>query len=351
MLLKRASVSVLEAVEILCGLQAQEPKPPHIGLWTRLNQFAVDDLTSALHSRHVVRATMMRGTLHVVSARDYIAFRMVLQPMLTQALRVLGDRAHGLDLVAVLSAAHTLLLGAPRTFDELRTDLSRQFPEVNERALGYVTRMNIPLVMAPTQDHWGFPSIAAFTLAETWLNETLSAGHAPDHLVRRYLAAFGPASVADVQEWSGLTGLKAVLHSMRGELRAFRDETGRELFDLPDAPRPDAEMEVPVRYLPEFDNLVLAHSDRTRVIADKHRALVVTKNLRVNATFLVDGFVAGTWRITRKKKAATLQLSPFEALSTENLSDLHKEGENLVRFVEADASSVDVLIEAPRTTM
>jgi hypothetical protein len=335
LLLERADVSVVEAVERLAGMQAQEPRPPFVGLWTRLRGFARADLAEALRDRQVVRATLMRGTLHLMSARDYAALRSALQPMLTASMKLLGDRGTGLDLDQVLPAARQLLAERPRTFDETRAALVELFRGVNDRALGYATRVSLPLVMVPTDDRWAFPSNSSFALAEQWLGAPIAENTAPEQLVLRYLAAFGPASVADAQEWSGVGGLKPVFESLRPKLLTFRDERKRELFDLPDAPRPDPDVPAPPRFLPEFDNLVLAHSVRTRILADEHRGRVVTKNLRVHATLLVDGFVRGTWRIERKRATATLQLDPFEPLSPTDTAALEAEGEALVRFVEA----------------
>jgi hypothetical protein len=204
--------------------------------------------------------------------------------------------------------------------------------------------------MVPTEDRWAFPSVAKFTLAEAWLDAPLSDDLSPHALALRYLASFGPATAADMQTWSGLTGLKAVFDELRPQLRAFRTERGRELFDLPDAPRPEADVPAPVRYLPEFDNLVLAHSDRTRVLSDEHRGLVVTKNLRVRATFLWDGFVAGTWEVKRTRKVATLYLTPFAPLPKQAMTALMEEGAALLRFIEEDAETFDIQIEQPVTT-
>jgi hypothetical protein len=338
MLLSRERVGAETAVERLCGLQAQEPKPPFIGPWTRLEGFRREELRLALHERRVVRATLMRGTLHLASARDYAALRATLQPALTRGMSVLGARAQGLELAEVLPAARALLEERPRGFDELRAELLREFPHVNDRALGFAVRMHLPLVMLPTGDRWAFPPASDFTLAETWLDEPL-AGDAPQLLVRRYLAAFGPATAADAGEWSGLRGLREILDTMRPQLRVFRDERGRELFDLEDAPHPDEDVPAPPRFLPEFDNLVLAHADRTRVLADECRGEVVTKNLRVRATFLVDGFVRGTWSVKRKRDKATLHLAPFEPLPAGALTGLREEGEALLRFVEDDAAT------------
>ena len=165
-----------------------------------------------------------------------------------------------------------------------------------------------------------------------------------------YLAAFGPATAADFQTWWGLRGLRQVPEQLRPKLRVFRDERGLELFDLPEAPRPDEDLPAPARFLPDFDNLVLAHSDRTRVLAYEHRGLVTTKNLRVRATFLWDGFAAGTRNVERKRDTATLRMTPFESLSDAAVAELTQETEALVRFVEEDAGSFLVKIMAPGST-
>jgi hypothetical protein len=339
LLLERQPVTAAAAVERLAGMQAQEPKHPFIGLWTRVEGFDREDLRRALLQREVVRATLMRSTLHLMSTADYAALRMSMQPPMSVALRVLGPRSRGMDLEAVLPAARTLLAGRPLAFDPIRAALSEQFPDVNHRALGYAVRTLVPLVMVPSEDaRWGFPRVAEFTLAEEWLGEP-PGEEDREALVRRYLAAFGPASAADVQTWSGVGGMKAVFDGMRDGLEVFADERGRELFDLPDAPRPDADVPAPPRFLPEFDNLVLAHDDRSRVIADEHRPLVTTKNLRVRATFLVDGTVAGTWTIDAKRRLATLRIAPFGRLGKRVRGALIEEGEALVRFAEPDSAA------------
>lgn len=343
MLLERADTSVDTAVERLIGMQAQEAKPPFIGLWSRLSRFQRQYLHHALHERSLVRGTLMRGTLHLFSASDYAAYRLAVQPVLDQGLNVLGDRAAGLDREQVLPVARALLQEQPRTFNEMRTLLQESFPEVNERALGFTVRMMLPLVMVPTEHPWSFPANSTFTLAEAWIGTPLATDDAVPGLIRRYLAAFGPATAADAQTWSGLPRLKPVLEAMRPDLVTFADEQGRELFDLPGAPRPDAEIPAPVRFLPEFDNLLLSHADRTRVIADEHRGVVYQKgNLRLLATILVDGVVSGTWRTEVKRKAATLQITPFAPLPKTVRSALEEEGDALLRFIEEGAASYAV---------
>ncbi len=347
LLLRREPLSAVEAIERLAGMQAQEPKHPFIGLWTRVEGFRSEELLAALRSRAVVRATLVRSTLHLASAADYAAVRMALQPSRAVALRVLGARSEGLDLDAVLPAARELLRGRPLTFDAIRAELQSQFPDVNDRALGYAVRTLVPLVMVPSDDgRWGFPRVAEFALADEWLDAPL-AEDAAEALATRYLRAFGPATAKDLERWSATSGAKAVLDGMRERLEVFADERGRELFDLPDAPRPSADAPAPVRLLPEFDNLVLAHDDRSRVIADEHRPLVTTKNLRVKATFLVDGVVAGTWTVEVQRKVATLTLTPFAHVAGQALKELDAEADALLAFLEPEAKARDVAVADP----
>jgi hypothetical protein len=345
MLLTREKVPALKAIERLAGLQAQVARPPFVGLWTRLEGFQREELLKLLHQRKVVRATLMRCTLHLMSAKDYLALRSALQPVLNAAMRsALGERTKGVDLDALTTAARQFF-AEPRTFTALREALAKEFPQTDERALGYTVRTKVPLVMVPDGTPWGFPANADFTVADSWLGETPAAGEKPHALIQRYLAAFGPATAADVQTWSGLKGVAPVLEELRPKLRVLRDERGRELFDLPKAPRPPEDTPAPVRFLPDFDNLVLAHADRTRIIAEEHRPRIVTKNLLVLATFLVDGMVAGTWKVVVEKKTATLVISPFGTLPATARKELLAEGEALVHFMEPEAAQHAVRVE------
>jgi hypothetical protein len=340
MLLAREKTTALDAIERLAGLQAQVPRPPFLGLWTRLARFRAEDLGRLVHDRKAVRATMMRGTLHLVSTRDYLAWRPVLQPMLTAAMAgVLRDRARDLDLDGVARAARACLDERPRTFEELRDVLGRAWPGGDERAMGYAVRTHLPLVQVPTDTRWGWPAAACFAAAESWIGQPVGRDTDAKDLVLRYLAAFGPASVADAQAWSGLRALAGTFEALRPKLRVFRDDRGRELFDLPKAPRPDADTPAPVRLLPEYDNLLLAHADRRRVIADEHRPKVVTANLRILATFLVDGLVAGTWRIERARASATLVLEPLGPVARAARPQVEEEAAALLAFAESDAAA------------
>jgi hypothetical protein len=342
LLTARSGLDVVEAVGRLAGLQAQEARPPYVGLWSRLAGFQRAHLYQALHDRQVVRATGIRATLHIVTANDYVATRAALEPMLTDGMRALGPRLAGLDVEQTVTAARRHLADGPLIFKELRARLLADFPHANDRALGYVSRLLVPLVMVPTEDTWGFPSTASFTLAEQWLGRPLSPDGAAGDLVLRYLGAFGPATVADFQAWSGLSRARPVFESLRPRLQTFTDARRRELFDVPDAPRPAEDTAVPVRLLPEFDNLMLAYDDRTRIIAETHRGQVVTKNLRVNAVFLVDGVAAGLWNLERGRAAVTLTLRPFGRLTKAVQTQLEREAEGVARFTDPDATRIRV---------
>ena len=352
MLLTRERTTVLAAVERLVGMQAQLARPPYVGLWSRIREFAREDLTHALQRREVVRATLMRCTLHLMSARDYVHLRAVIQPVLDRAMKsVLRERTDGLGVPALISAARTHLQEKPRTFEALRDLLVEGDPEGDARAMGYAVRCLLPLVQVPTDTAWGFPAAADFALADAWLGQPIPTAEAsPLPLVTRYLAAFGPASVSDMQTWSGLQGLREVFEALRPTLLSFRDDRGRELFDLQDAPRPPEDVDAPVRFIPDFDNLVLGHDDRRRLISDEHRAAIFLPNLRILPTFLVDGRVAGTWKVEAKKASATLVIEPFTAVSRPARGALTEEGDALLRFLEPEAASFAVRVAGASTS-
>lgn len=338
MLLARETMPALSAVERLAALQAQLARPPYVALWARVAGFRAADLTRLARERKVVRATLMRGTLHLLAARDYLAWRALLQPMLTAGMQaVLKDRAAGLDLEGLARTARACLEKSACTFDELRPQLKKAWPRVDERALGYAVRTHLPLVQVPEDTRWGWPAASTFAVAESWLEGRFASAEDLRPLLLRYLAAFGPATVADAQGWLGMRGLKDAFDALRPKLALLHDERGRELFDLPKAPRPSAAAKAPARFLPDFDNLLLGHADRARVIADEHRPKVITKNLRIPPTFLVDGFVRGTWSVKRTKAVATLEVKPFEPLPRAARPELESEGKALLAFLEPDA--------------
>lgn len=348
MLLAREDVTPLRAIERLVGMQAQWPRPPFLGLWSRVEGFRRDALTKLLVDRKVVRATFLRGTLHLASARDFVALRPAVQPVLGAGMRtILKALGARVDPERLTRKAREILAAGPLTFEEVRERLKRTDPGANERALGFAVRMLLPLVQVPVgrEEPWAFPANARFALAEEWLGKAIRTDHPapPDALVLRYLAAYGPAGVADVQAWSGLPRLRDTLEALRPRLVAFRDEGGRELFDLPDAPRPDPDVPAPVRLIADYDNLITTRHDE-RFVAKGHRSKVFLPGLRVAATVLVDGFVAGTWRLDRNKDVATLSVEPFAALPARARRELVAEGEALLRFAEPDAGTFEVRV-------
>lgn len=348
LLLARERTPALRAVERVAGLQAQLARLPFIGLWSRLEGFRREELIRLAAARAVVRGPLMRATLHLVSAADYLRFRGPLQPVLDGATRGVSERLAERDVARVIAATRAFLEEEPRTFDELRPLLAARFPGLDARAMAYLVRMKLPLVQVASDDAWGFHGSARFTVAEAWLGEPIPDERSPEALVVSYLAAFGPATAADVQSWSGLARLEAVLSALRPKLRSIRDEDGRELLDLPRAPRPPEDVPAPVRFLPEWDNLLLGHADRRRVVSEAHRKALVTKNLLIPPTFLVDGFVAGTWQIAGKGTRAKLELKPFAPLAKRSRDALMDEGERLVRFVEGDADAARAATAAER---
>jgi len=341
LLLERERVDVTDAVRRVGGLQAQEPRPPFAALWSRLEGFEPGDLIAPLAAGELVRATAMRATLHVLRRDDLAALRPALDPVMDAAMRgALKGRMEHLDLDAVLPAARELLRAGPRTFDELRDALAERFPKANERALGYAVRTQLDLVVVPSDDRWGFPRPPRFTLAGGRRRRA-----DPAAVVLHHLAAFGPATAADVQTWSGLGGLKDVVEGLQGRLVALHDERGRELFDLPDAPRPDEDVAAPPRLLAPFDSLVLAHKDRSRIVAEEHRPRMASKNLRVPAVALVDGMAAGIWTTERKGKRATLRIAPFARLRKADRTALEAEAEGMLALLEGDAASRSVVYD------
>src|SRR5215207_1892955 len=341
LLIERSDLSATEAIARLAGMQGQEPKHPYVGLWSRLQGFTDEQLTTAVREREVVRATLYRGTLHLVTAEDYLRFRSTLSPVLEAGLKLLGDRAEGLEQDKVVTAAREILAKEPLTFTEVRDALQKEFPKANDRALGFCTRMLVPLVMFPADTRWGWPANARFTPAEEWLGAKIRRSAVPAELVVRYLAAFGPATPADFQTWSGLPKAKPLFD--QAELEQFTDENGKTLYDVKGAPRPDPDTPVPVRFLPEFDNLLLAHAKRERIIADEHRPAVFTKNLRIKSTYLVDGAVAGLWATATKRGTATLTFTPFGRIPKRSVAELEREGTALLQFLEPAAKTYEVV--------
>ncbi|WP_329171056.1 winged helix DNA-binding domain-containing protein [Streptomyces decoyicus] len=351
LLLRRHQLGVLDAVSRLIGLQAQAPNPPYIGLWTRLDGFAIGDLAGALEDRSLTRIAVMRSTVHLVTAQDCRTLRPLTQPALDRDLWVGSGSGKAVDGVVdpaeLAAAARAALAEAPLTTAELGEALQQRWPEVAARHLAYAARTLLPLVQVPPRGIWGVGGRTRYATAESWLGEPLTDGLSLQEVVLRYLAAYGPATVKDVQLWSGLTRLRPVLDGLRDRLRTFRDGAGHELFDVPGAPLPDPDLPAPVRFLPEFDNILLSHADRGRIITDEDRRRIFTRNGIVRATFLVDGFVRGMWAIDRDRDGAVLRVEPFAPLGAPDRAALSEEGARLLAFAAADARAHDIRFAPP----
>jgi hypothetical protein len=334
MLLRRSRLSTFDVIERLVGMQAQVPEAPYVGLWMRLEDFRPDALSALISGRRAVRASMMRATIHLFTARDFLALRPVVQPVLERDVyrnATYGkERLAGLDVDAVLAAGRALLEERPRTAAELRSLLGPRWPERDPASLAYAIRGLLPLVHAPPRGLWGESGSVALTTAEAWLGRSVAGDRAPDEMLLRYLGAFGPATAADARAWSGLGGLREVFERLRPRLVTFRDERGRELFDVPGAPLPDPETPAPPRFLPAFDNALLSHADRARIVADEHRKSLF-KDPQMRGV-LLDGFARGTWKIERSPGKASLEIEPFEPLPERDRSALAEEGARLLAF-------------------
>jgi hypothetical protein len=340
MLLTRERVTAANAIERLVGMQAQTPLSPYVALWSRVEAFQPQELAGLILDRIAVRISLMRTTIHLVTARDCIALRPVMQSLTERGFwgTSFGKGLAGVDMQALLAAGRVALEQEPRTATELRAILGEQWPDRDRDSLAYACRYLLPLVQVPPRGLWGRTGQARHTTAEKWLGKPLATDTSPDEAVLRYLAAFGPATTADIRTWSWLTGVREVVERLRPQLRTFRDEAGRELFDVPDAPFPDPATPAPPRFLPDYDNINLSHADRSRVMPDPNPVGVMWA---YGACF-VDGFVAGTWKVLKLREAATLQVQTFAPLSSGDEAEVTEEGARLLGFIAADASSRDV---------
>ena len=344
LLLRRVRWPAAEVVEHLVGMQAQEPRDPYVGLWTRLEDFDPAELGGLVADRQVVRSPLMRTTIHLVSARDCLTLAPLLHPVRERNFWTgspFGRQVKGVDVDAVLAAGRALLDERPRTNAQLRAFMAERWPGWDPTSLAYAVHHLVPVVQVPPRGVWGQKGLPTWATTERWLGRPVEEAPSIDRVVLRYLAAFGPAGTMDVQAWSGLTRLREVTDRLRPGLRTFRNEAGKELFDLPDAPRPDPGTPAPVRFLPQFDNVALSHADRSHISGDA-AARWPADDLHWSA-ILVDGFVAGAWRLTRDGKAATLTVRLFDS---KDQTEVAEEGERLLAFLAPDAEPREVRLGA-----
>ena len=335
-LIERHDATAYEAIEHLVGMQAQAPLAPYVGLWTRLNGFQPAELAKLLEEREVVRGSMMRATIHLMSSRDFLAFRPLIQPRLErevfQNMTYGRHRLEGLDIDAVLQAGIDRMTEGPATAVQLREHLAPLWPDREPAALAHAVRCLLPTIQTPPRGIWGKGGNPAMSTADLWLGSPVDPNPSVDTLVLRYLAAYGPASVADAQNWSGLTRLNEVFDRL--DLRPYTDlESGRPLYDLPDIPLPAEDTEVPTRFLPEYDNLLLSHADRTRWIDTATRQRLTLQEVLTKGSILHNGQAKALWKLTKNTRSeATLEVAPFTNLTTKAWTSIESEAHTLLNL-------------------
>ena len=342
-LLDRRAAAPHDALAELVALQAQAPRPPFVGLWSRVRDLTRETVVRSIRRRTIVRATTMRGTIHLMTARDFLRFRSCLQSGLDDVLAgILRARLAGLDMQA-LDQLGRAFFATPRTFDDLRHELAEAGVR-DVRAAAYAIRLRVPLVQVPEDASWAWPARARFQTAASYLGREPAATDGADALVLRYLAAHGPASARAVAAWAGMRELAGALERLRPKLTVVPGPGHTELFDLPDAPRPGPDAPAPIRFVPEYDNLIVTSADE-RVLPRAFRRAVFLPGLRVAATLLVDGFVHATWTSERAKDRARLVIRPLATMARAVRDEARAEGEALLRFLEPDARTFDVRVE------
>jgi hypothetical protein len=346
MLLKRADMGIADAVGFLGGLQAQQSNDPYIALWSRLAGFTQDQLTSLIVDRTLARATSMRGTLHLHTADDLIGIRPLVADFLKGMWTSNFRKRFGSEDEKKVRRAGVKLLDAkaPMTAGALGRALQEKFPTAEPQSLAVLLQVTETLVQVPPTRLWGNGSAPLLARVETWLPTPHERPLSRIDLVRRYLRAFGPASVNDMQVWCRLTKLSAEFELLKDELLAFQDEDGRTLYDFPDAPRPAADTPAPVRFLPLYDNVYLGYDDRRRMLAagDSKRINLLLAGFK--PAVLVDGIVSAAWSIETKKGAARLVVEPYRRLRKADVRDIEREGLAFLGFAEPGAESGDIAV-------
>ena len=344
-LLAMVTMPATRMVEHLVGMQAQVPENPYVALWGRTVDFQPAELSEAIEQRQAVRGGLLRGTLHLATADDFLAIWPLIRPVLDRVLHSqspFGRAMLGIDPADLMAVGRGWLDERPRTRAQLAPMLADRWPDHVGPSLAYALTYLLALVQVTPRGLWQRRGASAFTTVEAWLGRSVEPEPEIDALVIRYLAAFGPASVPDIRAWSGIGGLREVVNRLRPRLVTFRDERGRELFDLPDAPRPDPDTPAPVRYLPEYDNVLLGHADRTRFGADERVAAVFGERPIGLGAVLVDGTVCGTWRVRREGQRATMEIRTVDALSPAVGAAVEEEGAELLHLLADDRPSREI---------
>lgn len=345
LLLERSALPVVAAVEHLAGLQAQTPHTWYVGLWSRLVDLDADAVGALLVERKLVRIALMRSTIHLVTAADAIGMRPLVEPVIVRSTSGnFGKHLVGVDLAALVAAGREILTAEPVLWSELGRRLAPRFPGRDEASLAQGVRAHLALVQIPPRGVWGRSGQPVHTPLDHWLGDLTAPALTVDELVLRYLAAYGPATVKDVQTWSGLTRLGEVVDQLAPRLVRLRHEDGHELVDLPDAPRPDPDTPAPVRYLYDFDNLMLSYADRARMSGSPPPDGLYTQHGPLPGAVLVDGVFEGGWMIKRTREGATIHVRSTARLTAADEAAITAEGLRLLTLLAPDVPSHDVTI-------
>jgi hypothetical protein len=343
LLLERVRRPASEVIDYLVGLQAQEPPDPYVALWSRIDGFDPMELSDLLEERRAVRMGLLRGTLHLATADDALVQYPILADVMRRSWRSspFTKQLDGVDVDEVIAASRAIVEERPRTPTELGVVLGESWPDRDPASLAYAARFLLPLVQVPPRGLWGRTGRATNTTLEAWVGRPLDKRPRVEDLVLRYLAVFGPATVADMRVWSWLTGLREVVEGLGPLLRTYRDEAGRELFDVADGPIADPDLPAPVRFLPQYDNLFLSHEDRSRINGELSWGI----EFGWKGPILVDGGIAAAWRVRRAGKAATMTVELGRRLTPTERLELEEEATRLAAFLDPTGSRELVIVE------
>jgi DNA glycosylase AlkZ-like len=348
-LLRRERAEPLKVVERLVGMQAQEPLDPYYGLWSRLEGFEPSELAGLVERGEAVRLVVMRGTLHLVTSADALELRALTQPVMERFFTPGAQwgrsiAAAGSEPGEVAAAAREILDREELPAAGVAERLAARWPEADRRALAAAANYLLPVVQVPPRGVWGKGTRRTLTTVKAYIGRDVLKRPSMERVIRRYLAAYGPASAKDIQSWCGLTRLREVTDEM-SDLRRLRNTDGRELLDLPDATLPDPHTPAPVRFLPQYDNVVFAYADRERLVADMRLKPVPTKiGYR---TFLVDGFLAGFWRPEGKGEDMLIEIEPARRLAKADREAVAEEAVRLMAFASDGEATGDVRFLPP----
>lgn len=344
MLLERRRITVSDALEHLVGMQAQNPLDPYFGLWSRVEGFDPRELSGMVAEGAAVRAWLMRGTIHLVTARDCLALRPVMDSVMREQLdgQQFGRDTAEIDRDELAAAAREAFADGPVTRAQLSRAVAERWPDVPAQSLGLAAWCLVPLLQVPPRGTWGATHRATMAPVDEFLGRQLTTSDDPADAILRYLRAFGPAAPKDVRAWCSRAGLGEPIDRLRSRLVAYRDEAGTELLDVPDGLFPDPETPAPPRFLPEYDNALLSHDDRSRIVAPGDRARLWWKG-----SVLVDGFAAGTWKLERSKGSLTLVIGPWDGWRKDDRGAVAEEAERLVDFAATEGETTEVTLLAP----